>query len=116
MPEDVKKEAEEKEVEEEGEIEESQDMSELLKKDLSELGAILSENPGIEQQVREVFDYHLKGDVDSKTYNTIFSSLIILIGEKAARVAIFSCKLNDNTLFDFLYLFSCPILISAHSP
>ena len=100
MPEDVKKEAEEKEVEEEGETEESLDTSELLKKDVSELAAILSENPGIKQQVREVFDYHLKGGVDRRTFGTIWSSLKILLGESAARIAVNSCRFNGNQFFD----------------
>jgi hypothetical protein len=102
MPEDVKKEAEEKEVEEKGETEELSDTSELIKKDVSELAAILSENPGIEQQVREVLDYHLKEGVDRTTWGTVWSSLKMLLGEDAARITVNSFRVNSNKYFDVI--------------
>ena len=102
MPEDVKKEAVEKESEEEEETEESQDTSKLVKKDVSELAAILSKNPKIEQQVREILDYHLKGGVDRITSKTVNESLKILLGEGAARLIVASCTINENKFFDEL--------------
>lgn len=102
MPEDVKKEAEEKGVEEEGEIEESPKTSELIKKDISELAAILSENPGVEQQVREVIEYHLKESVDRTTHEKVYGGLEILLGEGAARITANSCRFNGNKFFDVI--------------
>lgn len=99
MPEDVKKEAEEK-GEGEGEIEESPETSELIKKDISELAAILSENPGVEQQVREVIEYHLKESVDRTTLGKVYGGLEILLGEGAARITANSCRFNGNKFFD----------------
>ena len=102
MSEDVKKEAEEKGEEEEGEIEVSPETSELIKKDLSELVAILSENPGVKQQVREVIEYHLKEGVDHTTLGKIYGGLDILIGESAGRIIVNSCRANDNKFFDVI--------------
>lgn len=102
MPEDVKKEAVEKESEEEGETEESTDTSKLMKKDVSELAAILSKNPEIEQQVREMLDYHLKGGVDRTTFKTLMGSIGILLGAAAARIIVTSCVANENKFFDNL--------------
>lgn len=100
MPEDVKKEAVEKKGEEEEETEESLDTSELIKKDISELAAILSENPGVAQQVREVIEYHLKESVDPATFGKVYGGLQILLGEGAARITANSCRFNGNKFFD----------------
>jgi hypothetical protein len=101
MPEDIKTEAEEKEVEE-GEAEESPDTDELIKKDISELAAILSENPGVAQQVREVIEYHLKESVDRTTFGKVYGGLQILLGEGAARITANSCRFNGNKFFDLI--------------
>ena len=98
MPEDVKK--EEIWVEEEEEIGESPDTSELIKKDISELAAILSENPGVEQQVREVIEYHLKESVDRTTLGKVYGGLEILLGEGAARITENSCTQNGKKFLD----------------
>ena len=100
MPEDVKK--EEIGVEEEEEIGESPDTSELLKKDISELAAILSENPGVEQQVREVIEYHLKESVDRTTLGKVYGGLEILLGEGAARITENSCTRNGKNFLDVI--------------
>jgi hypothetical protein len=99
MSENVKKEqeAEEKEGEEEEETEEL-----LIKKDISELATILSENPEVEQQVREIIDYHLKEGIDRTTYGKIGSGLEILLGEGATRSIVNSCRFNDNEIFERL--------------
>jgi len=101
MPEDVKKEAEKKEREEEEETEESQGII-LFKTGLPELAAILSKNPKIEQQVREILDYHLKGGVDRTTSETVLQSLLILLGEAASIAIVACCTFNDNNFLNGL--------------
>ena len=102
MPEDVKKEAEEKEREEEEETEELLDMYGISKTEVSELTVILSKNPKIEQQVREILDYHLKGGVDRTTAETVVKSLIILLGKAASHLVVTSCTYNSSEFFNNL--------------
>ncbi|MCK4733281.1 MAG: hypothetical protein KAT65_12570 [Methanophagales archaeon] len=99
MPEDVKKEAEEKE---EKETEVSPVIYEFVKTGVLELAAILSKNPKIEQQVREILDYHLKGGVDRTTTKTVVDSLSILLGKAASLLILTSCTLKDNKFFNNL--------------
>ena len=80
-------------------------MSEDIKKgqeakDISELAIFLSENLEIEQQVREVFDYHLKEGVDRTTFGTVRNGLEMLLGESATLFIVGCCKFNDNELFE----------------
>ena len=102
MPEDVKKEAEEKEREEEEETEELLDMYGISKTEVSELTVILSKNPKIEQQVREILDYHLKGGVDRTTAETVVKSLMILLGKPASHLVVTSCTYNSSKFFNKL--------------
>ena len=67
---------------------------------ISELAIHLSENPKIEQQVREIIDYHLKSDVDSTTSLKIYKGLKILLGERLAEFIMQCCRYNDNKLFE----------------
>jgi hypothetical protein len=80
--------------------EESPDTSELIKKDISDLAILLSENPESEQQVREVFDYHLKEGVDRTTYETVRDGLEMLLGESVTNFIVRCCRSNDNRLFE----------------
>ena len=99
MPEDVKKEAEEKE---EKETEPLQVLYGRIKTGVPQLAAILSKNPKIEQQVREILDYHLKGGVDRTTTETVDDSLSILLGEATSRLILASCTLNTNKFLNIL--------------
>ena len=78
----------------------SKDIKKQEAKDISELAILLSENPEIEQQVREIIDYHLKSDVDRTTYWRIYNGLKMLLGKSATRFIVRCCRFNDNKVFE----------------
>lgn len=65
-------------------------MSEVIEKDISELAAVLSENSGVEQQLREVVEIHLIAD-----------KIIKVIGEHEGELSdAFEFYIDSETLFD----------------
>jgi len=67
--------------------------------EVAELARILTDNPSMEQKICKTIEYHLKKGIDDETYLHIRSSLNILVGAKAARLVVDSCKANSSEFF-----------------
>jgi len=48
-----------------------------MEENVTELAHILTDNPLIEQRIRETIEHHLKRGIDGETYINIFTSLKI---------------------------------------
>lgn len=71
-----------------------------MEENVTELAQILTDNPLIEQQIRETIEHHLKRGIDDKTYLNIFMGLNILVGEKVALLIADSLKTNSSKFFE----------------
>lgn len=70
-----------------------------MSENVVELSRILTNNPSMEQRIRETIEYHLKKGIDDETYLNILLSLNILIGAKPASLIVNSCKANSREFF-----------------
>ena len=71
-----------------------------LAEDIAELAQILTDDPSMEHKIRETIEYHLKKGIDDKTYGKIKDSLDILVGTKASRLIMRSCRFNEGKFFE----------------
>ena len=67
---------------------------------VTELAQILTDNPLIEQRIRETIEHHLKQGTNDETYGNIFLSLNILVGRKATLLIADSLKTNSSEFFE----------------
>lgn len=70
-----------------------------MEEKVTELAQILTDNPLIEQRIRETIEHHLKQGIDDSTYANIFVSLNILVEAKAVRLIMDSLKTNSSKFF-----------------
>ncbi len=70
-----------------------------MEEQVAELARILTDDPSMEQKICKTIEYHLKKGIDDETYLHILSSLNILIGAKARRLVVDSCKANRSEFF-----------------
>jgi hypothetical protein len=72
---------------------------EMVKGDLRELTKILSENPHLENQIRELFERHLMQGLSRETYERLVVSLQVLLGASASRIIVESTKVLTSEFF-----------------
>ncbi len=70
-----------------------------MKENITELAQILTDNPLIEQRIRETIEYHMKQGIDDNTYANMYFGLDILVGAKAVRLIMDSLKTNSSKFF-----------------
>lgn len=70
-----------------------------MEENITELAQILTDNPLMEQRIRDTIEYNLKQGIDDKTYRNMFMSLNILVGTKAAHLIADSLKTNSSKFF-----------------
>lgn len=70
-----------------------------IRQEVSELAQILTDNPLIEQRIRETIEHHMKQGIDDNTYGNIYFGLAILVGTKAVRLIADSLRANSSKFF-----------------
>lgn len=73
--------------------------AEMMQK-VTELSQILTDNPLIEQRIRETIEHHMKQGIDDDTYGNMYFGLIILVGTEAARLIAESLRTNSSKFFE----------------
>ena len=71
-----------------------------IRQEVTELAQILTDNPLIEQRIRETIEHHVKQGIDDETYWNILVSLGILVGAKAVRLIMDSLRTNSSKFFE----------------
>lgn len=70
-----------------------------IRQEVTELAQILTDNPLIEQRIRETIEHHMKQGIDDNTYANMYFGLAILVGTKAARLIAESLRTNSSKFF-----------------
>ncbi|MBA7628519.1 hypothetical protein ES703_36007 [subsurface metagenome] len=70
-----------------------------MEEKVTELAQILTDNPLIEQRIRETIEHHVKEGIHDSTYSNIFRGLGILVGKEAVHLIMDSLKTNSSKFF-----------------
>lgn len=71
-----------------------------IRQKVTELAQILTDNPLIEQRIRETIEHHMKQGIDDNTYGNMFFGLNILVGREATRFIMESLRTNSSKFFE----------------
>jgi hypothetical protein len=68
--------------------------------DLKAFAEVLTANPPILEQIREVFEYHLVDPLDRKTFPKIVNAMSMILGSQATMVVMTATHVNNTAFFE----------------
>ncbi|HJJ48641.1 MAG TPA: hypothetical protein O0X39_06615 [Methanocorpusculum sp.] len=68
--------------------------------DLKAFAGVISANPPVLEQIREVFEYHLVDPLDRKTFPKIVNAMSMILGSQATMVVMTATHVNNTAFFE----------------
>ncbi|MCQ1538328.1 hypothetical protein FTO68_04900 [Methanocalculus taiwanensis] len=68
-------------------------------RDLKAFGESIRKNPGLVEQIRDVFEYHLVDMTDRRTFSRIVNALTMILGHSSTMVVATACHINAAPFF-----------------
>jgi hypothetical protein len=68
-------------------------------RDLKAFGESIRKNPGLIEQIRDVFEYHLVDMTDRRTFSRIVNALTMILGHSSTMVVATACHINAAAFF-----------------
>jgi len=68
-------------------------------RDLKAFGESVRKNPGLIEQIRDVFEYHLVDMTDRRTFSRIVNALTMILGHGSTMVVATACHINAAAFF-----------------
>ncbi len=69
-------------------------------RDLRIFGESIRKNPGLVEQIRDVFEYHLVDPTDRRTFSRIVNALTMILGHNATMIVATACHINAAPFFE----------------
>ncbi|MCP1662687.1 MAG: hypothetical protein D5R99_05220 [Methanocalculus sp. MSAO_Arc1] len=71
-------------------------------RDIRVFGEMIHKNPGLVEQIRDIFEYHLVDATDRRTFSRIVNALTMVLGHNATMIVATACHINAAPFFDDL--------------
>jgi len=68
-------------------------------RDLKTFGESIRKSPGLIEQIRDVFEYHLVDMTDRRTFSRIVNALTMILGHSSTMVVATACHINAAAFF-----------------